>query len=138
MAEPLEARLAQQQSIAIAAAISGLMTAGEAGASLCCTIEARNAEGEDVSIQVMQDSVNITPYDDDSDPLERLDECGATDGLDAANLEVVDWEAGKYAAIGIEGLGVADVARLVDQVFTRLLGCDDASNAPSATTEDLG
>jgi hypothetical protein len=130
--------LAQAQRGEIEAAIAGLMTAGEAGASLCCTIEARNAAGEDVSIQVMQGSINISPYAHDDDPLERLESCGATDDLEDDKLDVLEWEPGTYATIAIEGLAVADVAQLVDQVFTRLLGCDDASYAPSASTEDLG
>ena len=53
------------------------MSAGEAGASLCCTIEARNAAGEDVSIQVMQETINISPYAHDDDPLERGQHCDA-------------------------------------------------------------
>lgn len=130
--------MAQRQRDEIEAAISGLMTAGEAGASLCCTIEARTAEGEDVSIQVMQETINILPYAHDDGPLERLESCGATDDLADDKLDVLAWEPGTYATIAIEGLAVADVAQLVDQVFTRLLGCDDASYGPSASTEDLG
>lgn len=130
--------MAQRQRDAIAAAISEVMTSGGEGSTLCCTIEARNAEGEDVSIQVMQDSINISPYAHDDDPLERLESCGATDDLEDDKLDVLEWEPGTYATIGVEGLAVADVAQLVDQVFTRLLGCDDASYGPSATTEDLG
>ena len=130
--------MAQAQRGEIEAAIAELMTAGEAGAGLCCTIEARNAAGEDVSIQVMQGSINISPYAHDDDPLERLESCGATDDLVDDKLDVLEWEPGTYATIAIEGLAVADVAQLVDQVFTRLLGCDDASYAPSASTEDLG
>lgn len=130
--------MAQRQREAIAAAISEVMASGGEDSTLCCTIEARNAEGDDVSIQVMQDSINISPYAHDDDPLERLESCGATDDLEDDKLDVLEWEPGTYATIGVEGLAVADVAQLVDQVFTRLLGCDDESYGPAATTEDLG
>ncbi len=127
----------QRQREAIAAAIGEVMNAEE-GTMLCCTIEARNAPGDEVAVQVMQDSINISPYAHEDDPLERLASCGATAGLDDADLEVVDWEAGKYATLGVGDVAPANVALLVDQVFTRLLGCDDAAYAPSASTEDLG
>ena len=130
--------MGQRQQEAIATAITELMTSGESGEMLCCTLEAQSAFGAAVAIQVMQDSVNVTPYAHGDDPLDRLEQCGATQGLDDADLELVDWEAGKFATIGIDGLEVADVARLVDQIFTRLLDCNDASYVAAATVEDLG
>ena len=130
--------MGQRQQEAIATAITELMTSGESGEMLCCTLEAQNAAGEDVAIQVMQDSVNITPYAHGDDPLDRLEQCGATEGVDDISLELVDWEAGKFATIGIDDLEVADVARLVDQIFTRLLGCNESTYIPAATVEDLG
>jgi hypothetical protein len=130
--------MGQRQQEAIATAITELMTSGESGEMLCCTLEAQSASGEAVAIQVMQDSVNITPYPHDDDPLNRLEQCGATEGVDNVDLELVDWEAGKFATIGIDELEVADVARLVDQIFTRLLGCNDSTYFPTANVEDLG
>jgi len=85
----------------------------------------------------MQDSINISPYAHADDPLDRLESCGALEDLDDIDLEVVDWEAGTYATLGTEGLVIADVAQLVDQLFTKLLGCDD-NYTPAASTEDLG
>jgi hypothetical protein len=130
--------MGQRQQEAIATAITELMTSGESGEMLCCTLEAGSTSGEAVAIQVMQDSVNITPYPHDDDPLDRLEQCRATEGVDDVDLELVDWEAGKFATIGIDELEVAVVARLVDQIFTRLLGCNDSTYVPAATVEDLG
>jgi hypothetical protein len=130
--------MGQRQQEAIAEAIADVMTSGDADSMLCCTLEATDASGESVAVQVMQDSVNITPYAHDDDPLDRLEQCGATEGLDNVDLELVDWEPKKFATIGIDDLEVADVARLVDQIFTRLLGCNDSTYAPAGTVEDLG
>lgn len=129
--------MGQRQREAIAQAISGLMAAGDGGETLCCTIEARNSAGEDVSVQVMQDSVNISPYAFQDDPLSRLEDCGASEGIDEDDIELVDWEAGKFATIGTEELGLDEVVRLVDGIFTRLLNCDEESYVLSAATEDL-
>ncbi len=130
--------MGQRQQEAIATAVTELMASGESGEMLCCTLEAASTSGEAVAIQVMQDSVNITPYPHDDDPLDRLEQCGATEGVDDVDLELVDWEAGKFATIGIDELEVVIVARLVDQIFTRLLGCNDSTYVPAATVEDLG
>jgi hypothetical protein len=100
-------------------------------------IEAVNAEEEDVSVQVLADSINISPYDYGDEPLPRLKASGALDEL-SMELTLVDWEADTFATIGIEGNETADVALLVDRIFTRLLGCDDADYTPIASIEDLG
>jgi hypothetical protein len=129
--------LGQHQQIAIAEAIADLMTSGEEGATLCCTLDTHDGEGNAVSIEVMQDSINISPYAYSDDPLERLETCGALEDLEDLDLELVDWEAGAHATIGIADLELVDVAQLVDKVFLKLLGCD-ANYSPSASTEDLG
>ena len=129
--------MGQQQQLAIIEAIAELMTAGEKGATLCCTLDTHDGEGNDVAVQVMQDSINITPYAYSDDPLERLETCGALEDLEDLDLEVVDWDAGEYATIGIEGAELAEVAELVDKIFLKLLGCN-ANYSPSPSTEDLG
>jgi hypothetical protein len=127
----------QHQQLAIVEAIVDLMTAGEDGETLCCTLDSHDGEGNEVSVEVMQDSINISPYAYSDDPLERLETCGALEDLEDLDIEVVDWEAGTYALIGIEGLELADVAQLVDRVFIKLLGCNE-NYSPSASTEDMG
>ena len=130
--------MAQSPRDAIAQAIDEVMTADDDDAEgLCCTIEATNARGESVTIQVMQDSLNISPYGFADEPLGQLAVSGATEGLDA-ELELVDWNPGVYATLGIDGLEPGQVAQLVDQVFVHLLACDEANYQITAATEDLG
>ena len=93
-----------------------------------------NAGGTDVSIQVMADSINISPYPYSEEPLTRLELSGALEALEDMELELVDWDANAFATAGNAPV---DVARLVDETFTKVLGCD-AAYEPRATTEDLG
>jgi len=129
--------MGQHQQIAIAEAIADLMAAGEKGATLCCTLDTHDSEGNEVAVQVMQDTINIAPYAYSDDPLERLETCGALEDLEDLDLELVDWEAGTYATIGIVDVELVDVVQLIDKVFVKLLGCD-SNYSPSASTEDLG
>ena len=125
-----------QQAKTIEEAIAEIFDKENEETSLCCTIEAGTAGGEDVIIQVTSASLNIAPYLFADDPRSRLEEAGVLDGL-SLELEVVDWQANVYAIIGIEGMEADDVARLTDRIFVRLLGCDDESYAPIASTEEL-
>ena len=130
--------MAQNQRDAIAEAIDEVLKVdGDDAEGLCCTLEATNAQGESVTVQVMRDSLNISPYAFTDEPLGQLEACGATDGLDA-NLALIDWNAGVYATLGIDGLAPRQVAQLVDQVFIQLLSCDEENYKISASTEDLG
>ncbi len=129
--------MAQNQRDAIAEAIDQVMTAEDDAEGLCCTIEATNARGESVTIQVMQDSLNISPYAFTDEPLGQLEASGATEGLDA-ELELVDWNPGVYATLAIDRLEAGQVAQLVDQVFVQVLGCDEANYQITAATEDFG
>ena len=82
--------MAPSQRAAIAEAIDEMITPdSDAAEGLCCTMEATNAAGESVTIQVMRDSLNISPYGFTEEPMSQLAACGATDGLDA-ELELVD------------------------------------------------
>lgn len=58
--------MAQRQVEAIVAAIADIYGAPNESGMLCCTLEAVNAGGTDVAIQVMADSINISPcpYED--------------------------------------------------------------------------
>jgi hypothetical protein len=128
--------MAQRQVEAIVAAIADIYGAPNESGMLCCTLEAVNSGGEDVSIQVMADSINISPYPFSEEPLTRLELSGAMEGLEDMELELVDWDANAFATVGTAGNEPADVARLVDETFTKVLGCAE-SYEPTATTEDL-
>lgn len=131
-------KVAQQQRDAIGEAIREVMEA-PAGSTLCCTIEAVNAEGQDVAIQVMQNSLSISPYAFEDDPVNRLEISGAMGELgEDTELELIDWDPGSHAVVGFSGLDMGDVALLVDQAFVKILACDDADYAPVGSTEDLG
>jgi hypothetical protein len=129
--------MAQRQVDVIVAAIADIYGAPNESGMLCCTLEAVNAGGTDVSIQVMADSINISPYPFAEEPLTRLELSGALEGLEDMELELVDWDANAFATVGTAGNEPADVARLVDETFTKVLGCAEGYE-PTATTEDLG
>src|SRR5260370_1405719 len=61
VATACEGDMGHRQEIAIGAAIVPIFSARNSG-TLCCTIETVNAEGQDVAIQVMHDSINIAPH----------------------------------------------------------------------------
>lgn len=129
--------MAQRQVEAIVAAIADIYGLPNESGMLCCTFEAVNAGGADVSIQVMADSINISPYPYSEEPLTRLELSGALEELEDMELELVDWDANAFATVGTAGNEPADVARLVDETFTKVLGCD-AGYEPKHSTEDFG
>ena len=129
--------MGQRQEKAIGAAIGAIFSERNGG-GLCCTIETVNADGQDVAIQVMQHSINIAPYPFSEEPLSRLERNGVMPRLGDPELELVDWDTNIYAQVGTGALDARKVAELVDLTFVKLLSCDDASYAITASTEDLG
>jgi len=127
--------LKQEEEIRIA--IAGIFSEENEG-GLCCTIETVNADGQDVSVQVMQDSINISPYPFTDDPVTRLQLSGVLEELEDPELETVDWDANAFATVGTGDLEDSQVAELVDLVFVKLLGCDSTTYDIKAETEDLG
>ena len=131
--------MGERQAKIIETDIAEIFDEDSEGENLCCTIEAGTAGGEDVTVQVTSDSLTISPYLFSDDPLSRLEENGVLAGM-SFELDVVDWEANVYAIVGIEGIEgmeADDVARLIDRIFVKLLGCDDDSYAPIGSTEEL-
>lgn len=127
----------QRQLEVITAALADIYGAPNESGMLCCTLEAVNAGGSDVSIQVMADSISISPYPYAEEPLTRLELSGALEELEEMELELIDWDPNAFATVGTAGNEPADVARLIDETFTKVLGCDAAYD-PRASTEDLG
>ena len=115
--------MAERQVGTISAAIADIYGEKNEGGLLCCTLETMNADGMDVSIQVMAESINLAPYPYAEDPLTRLELSGAIDGLGHLELDLVDWDANAFATIGTSGNDPSDIAHLIDQTFLKMLGC---------------
>jgi hypothetical protein len=99
----------------------------------CCTLEATNLSGAGVWIQAMPGTVNML-YPFTEEPLELLRGRGVRA---PAGLYLVEWAAGEYATFGFGDTSPRDHALFLDQLFVRVLGCDDAGYEPKATVEPL-
>ncbi|WP_289294719.1 hypothetical protein [uncultured Reyranella sp.] len=126
----------ERQMQAIGQALADIYGEKNEGGLLCCTLEAVNADGMDVSIQVMAETINLAPYPFAEDPLTRLELSGAVETLEHVALDLVDWDANAFATVGTSGNDPIDIARLIDRTFVKVLRC-----APDytlkASTEDL-
>jgi hypothetical protein len=98
-----------------------------------CTLEATTLSGSSVWIQVMPGNVNMSyPFADE--PLELLRARGVRSPSD---LYLVEWAAGEYATFGFGDIPARDHAFFVDQLFVKVLGCDDAGYELKASIEPL-
>lgn len=97
-----------------------------------CTFTARNAAGEEVWVQLIDGGSLNTFYPFDDDPLKRL---GALGVFGTLKVTMIEWEAGNYATFDVQGVAPGDVAFVIDQIFVRLLQCDDAGYAPASSYE---
>jgi hypothetical protein len=97
-----------------------------------CTFTATNALDEEVWIQLIEGGSLNTQYPPDDEPTRRLGVLGVFGTLKVAMIE---WEAGNYATFDIEGIAAPDVAFVIDQLFVRLLKCDDAGYEPASSFE---
>ncbi|MDQ6941376.1 MAG: hypothetical protein M3169_02550 [Candidatus Eremiobacteraeota bacterium] len=101
--------------------------------TLCCTLESRSASGSKVWIQVMPGTVNMG-YPFATEPLELLrNRCVDT----PPGMYLVEWNANEYATFGFENVSPHDHATFVDQLFVRVLGCDDATYELGISSEPL-
>lgn len=117
---------------AVSAACKKVGADGTAPA-LCATLAARSAAGAEVWVQVMAGTVNLAyPFADD--PVARLRQANAFATLEPS---LIGWEANAYATFDTGGIAARDIAFCVDRIFTKVLGCDDATYEPQATMEDL-
>jgi len=99
----------------------------------CCTFEAQNIDGAPVWIQVLTGTVNMH-YPFATDPVEQL----RTGGVQIPNgLELLEWEANSFATFSLSRISADELASFVDQLFTEVLGCDDAAYQPRAVIEAL-
>ena len=86
-----------------------------------CTLEAVNLANEEVWIQVNAGNVNMV-YPHTEDPLELLRRRGVRSPSD---IYLVEWVEKEYAAFGFGNIAPRDHAFFVDQLFVKVLGCED-------------
>jgi len=99
----------------------------------CCTLETTTLSGSEVWIQVMPGTVNMV-YPFAEEPLELLRRQGVRSPPD---IYLVEWAAGEYATFGFGDIPPRDHAFFVDQLFVKVLGCDDASYVLRMSIEPL-
>ena len=103
------------------------------GNDAICTITATNAAGEDVWIQLIEGGSLNTQYPPDDEPVKRL---GALGVFGTLKVPLIEWEAGNFATFDVLGIASWDVAFVIDQLFVKLLQCDDAGYEPAASLEE--
>ena len=99
----------------------------------CCTLETMTLLGSKVWIQAMPGTVNMA-YPFTEEPFEILHRQGVRSPGD---IYLVDWAAGEYATFGFGDISARDHAFFVDQLFVKVLGCDDATYQPKISIEPL-
>ncbi len=99
----------------------------------CCTLEAMTLSGSEVWIQVMPGTINMA-YPFTEEPLELLHRQGIRSPSD---IYLVEWAAGEYATFGFGDISPREHAFFVDQLFVKILGCDDASYQLKTSIEQL-
>lgn len=99
----------------------------------CCTLEALTPSGSEVWVQVMPGTVNMS-YPLTEEPLELLRVRGVRS---PQGLYLVEWSAGEFATFGFDHITPGEHAAFVDQLFVKVLGCDDAGYELKTSTERL-
>ena len=89
--------------------------------TLMCTLESTSRAGAAVWIQAMPGTVNMG-YPFNVEPFELLRQRAVRTPGD---IYLVEWVADEYATFGFGDLSPRDHASLLDQVFVKVLGCDD-------------
>ncbi|HEY5883808.1 MAG TPA: hypothetical protein VIT88_03935 [Pyrinomonadaceae bacterium] len=110
----------------------GVASPDDAPSSLC-TLESMNTTGVPVWIQVLPGNVNMA-YPFTEEPLGLLRQRGLRCPQD---LYLVEWIAGEYASFGFSDIPARDHASFVDQLFVKILRCDDENYSFKATIEPL-
>jgi hypothetical protein len=101
--------------------------------ALCCTMEAINLSGSRLWVQSMPGTVNMA-YLWSEEPLEVLRAQGVRSPLD---LYLVEWAAGEYATFGFAYMSPRDHATFIDQLYVKVLNCDDATYEVNILVEPL-
>ena len=98
-----------------------------------CTIEANTSSDAQVWIQALPGNVNMV-YPLTEEPLELLSRRGVRSPPDTY---LVEWAPGEYATFGFNDLTPRDHASFIDQLFVKILGCDDETYSLKTTIESL-
>ena len=101
--------------------------------TLLCTFESTTSSGSQVWIQVLPGNVNMV-YPFTEEPLGLLRHAGVRSPHD---LYLVEWVAGEYAAFGFSLIPARDHASFVNELFAKILGCDDAGYRVRTTIESI-
>jgi len=98
-----------------------------------CTIEATTSSDAQVWIQALPGNVNMV-YPLTDEPLELLSRRGVRSPTD---MYLVEWAPGEYATFGFSDITARDHASFIDQLFVKILGCDDETYSLKTTIESL-
>lgn len=122
--------MGERQRLMIEPAIRDLLAS--AGGDAICTITAINTAGEEVWVQLIEGGSLNTQYPLADEPLKRLGMLGVFGTL---KVPLIEWEALNFATLDVAGIASWDVAFVIDQLFVRLLTCDDAGYVPASSLE---
>ncbi len=123
--------MSERQRAVMEPVVRDLLARPGAGDAIC-TITATNAVGEEVWIQLIEGGSLNTQYPPDDEPVKRLGMLGVFGTL---KVPLIEWEAGNYATFDVHGIASWDVAFVIDQLFVRLLQCNDAGYEPASSFE---
>jgi len=123
--------MGERQRAILYPAVSDLLARTGDGDAIC-TFTATDAAGEEVWVQLIEGGSLNTQYPPDEEPVKRL---GALGVFGTLKPSLIEWEAGNYATYDLAGITARDVAFVVDQLFVRLLKCDDAGYEPASSFE---
>ena len=121
-----------QMARSIAKVYEGV-TKPEDAPTLLCTLASTTSSGSQVWIQVLPGNVNMV-FPSSEEPLDLLRQRGVRSPPD---LYLVEWVAGEYASFGFSDMPARDHASLVDQLFVKILGCDDGTYSLTTTMESV-
>lgn len=123
--------MGERQRLIMEPAVRDLLA--RSGGDAICTITTTNLAGEEVWVQVIEGGSLNTLYPPEDDPAKRLGTLGV---FGALKVPLIEWEAGNFATFDVLGIASWDVAFVVDQLFVRLLKCDDAGYQPASLLEE--
>ena len=122
--------MGERQRLIMEPAVRDLLA--RSGGDAICTITTTNVAGEEVWVQLIEGGSLNTLYPPGDDPVKRLGMLGVFGTL---NVSLVEWQAGNFATFDVLGIASWDVAFVVDQLFVKLLQCDDAGYVPASSVE---